>query len=62
MYRKDLDALVREVLSGHGSAEQIIYSHHLDYLEQVYFMKHLTSELIDCNPEQLQSGSPLSAL
>jgi hypothetical protein len=55
MYRKELDNLVDRVLTGDFTAEQVIFEEHLDYKESIYLIKHLTSELIDRDPEALES-------
>jgi hypothetical protein len=51
MLRKELDVLVERVITGASSAEQVLFDTHLDYAEALYFMKHLTSERIDKEPE-----------
>lgn len=53
MVRKELDVLVERVIAGASSAEQVLFDTHLDYAETLYFMKHLTSERIDKEPETL---------
>lgn len=53
MLRKDLDQLVQTAVNKQIPAEEIIYTNHLDYIETVYFIKHLTSALIDVESERL---------